>query len=55
MCSFEWKGLRKRKIINLSELEGEDYVIFFKGFGDVNGVNLRVNFIKVCEGLNGCD
>jgi len=55
VCSFGWKGLRERERIDLSEFEGEDYVLLFKGFGSDNIVNLRVNFVKVCERFYRCD
>jgi len=46
--SFEWKDLRKREKIDLSEFEGQVYVIFFNEFRGDSRVNLRVNFVEVC-------
>jgi len=39
----------------LNEFEDENYVVLFKEFGNDSGVNLRANFVKVCERLDGCD
>jgi len=42
-------------MIDLSEFEGEDYVVLFKGFGSDSGMNLRINFLKICEIFDRCD
>ena len=42
-------------MIDLSGFEDEVCVVFFKGIGGDNGVDLRVNFVRVCVGFEWCD
>jgi len=39
-------------MINLGWLEGDIYVVLFYGFGGDIGVDLRVIFVKICEGFD---
>jgi len=49
---FQGDNLREREIINLGWLEGDIYVVLFYGFGGDSGVDLRIIFVKVCEGFD---
>jgi len=40
--------LRESEIIDLSRFKGKVCLVFFKGFEDNSGVDLRINFVKIC-------
>jgi len=39
----------------LGGFEDEVCVVFLKEFGGDDGVDLRIKFVKVCEGFDWCD
>jgi len=38
----------EREIIDLSEFEVKNYIVFLKIFGGDNGMYVVVNFVKIC-------
>jgi len=43
--------LSESEMIDLSLFKGEIYVVLLKRFGGDSEVDLRVTFLKVCEGF----
>jgi len=52
VCSYVDDDLREREMIDLDWLKGKIYVVLFYGFGSDSRVDLRVLFMKVCEGFD---
>ena len=54
MCSYVSDDLKEIERIDLGWLEGNIYVVLFYEFGGDSRIDLRVIFVKVCEGFDWC-